>query len=38
VLLRALLHRVALHAQHPDGSQRTLAGLQRAAGAIGPLL
>ena len=38
VLLRALLHRLALHAQHPDASPRTLAGLQRAAGAIGPLL
>ncbi|WP_246107110.1 TIGR02569 family protein [Pseudonocardia kunmingensis] len=38
VLLRALLHRVALHAQHPQASPQTLAGLQRAAGAIGPLL
>jgi uncharacterized protein (TIGR02569 family) len=38
VLLRALLHRVALHAQHPDASPQTLAGLQHAAGAIGPLL
>jgi hypothetical protein len=38
MLLRALLHRVALHAQHPDASPRTLAGLQRAVGAIGPLL
>jgi uncharacterized protein (TIGR02569 family) len=38
MLLRGLLHRVALHAQHPDGSPQTLAGLQRAAGAIGPLL
>ena len=38
MLLRALLHRVALHAQHADASPRTLAGLQRAAGAIGPLL
>jgi uncharacterized protein (TIGR02569 family) len=37
-LLRALLHRLALHAQHPEGSRRTLAGLQRAASVIGPLL
>jgi uncharacterized protein (TIGR02569 family) len=37
-LLRALLHRVALHAQHPDATLQTLAGLQRAAGIIGQLL
>jgi uncharacterized protein (TIGR02569 family) len=38
VLLRALLYRVALHAQHPEASPQTLAGLQRAATVIGPLL
>lgn len=31
MLLRAVLHRLALHAQHPEGSARTLAGLERAA-------
>jgi uncharacterized protein (TIGR02569 family) len=36
-LLRALLHRLALHAQHPDASDRTLAGLQRAATLVGAL-
>jgi uncharacterized protein (TIGR02569 family) len=36
-LLRALLHRLALHAQHPDASDRTLAGLQRAATLVGAM-
>lgn len=36
-LLRALLHRLALHAQHPDASERTFAGLQRAATLVGSL-
>jgi uncharacterized protein (TIGR02569 family) len=30
MLLRAVLYRLALHAQHPDASSRTLAGLERA--------
>ena len=30
MLLRAVLYRLALHAQHPDASPRTLAGLERA--------
>jgi len=38
MLLRALLHRVALHAQHPEASPQTLAGLHRAAVVVGPLL
>jgi uncharacterized protein (TIGR02569 family) len=37
-LLRALLHRLALHAQHPEASARTLAGLQRTAGLVTALL
>lgn len=36
--LRAVLYRLALHAQHPEGSPRTLVGLQRAAGLVGALL
>lgn len=38
MLLRAVLHRLALHAQHPDASARTLAGLERAAGVVSALL
>jgi uncharacterized protein (TIGR02569 family) len=38
VLLRAMLHRLALHARHPEASPATLAGLQRAAGVVTPLL
>ena len=38
VVLRAVLHRLALHAQHPDASPRTLAGLERAAGLASSLL
>jgi uncharacterized protein (TIGR02569 family) len=38
MLLRAVLHRLALHAQHPDASPRTLAGLERAAGLVSTLL
>lgn len=38
MLLRAVLHRLALHAQHPDGSVQTLAGLERAAGLVSTLL
>jgi uncharacterized protein (TIGR02569 family) len=34
MLLRAVLHRLALHAQHPEGSALTLAGLERAAGLV----
>ena len=34
MLLRAVLHRLALHAQHPEASARTLAGLERAAGLV----
>ena len=34
MLLRALLYRLALHAQHPDASPRTLPGLERAAGLV----
>jgi uncharacterized protein (TIGR02569 family) len=33
-LLRAVLYRLALHAQHPEASLRTLAGLERAAGLV----
>ncbi|NMH97146.1 TIGR02569 family protein [Pseudonocardia sp. K10HN5] len=33
-LLRAVLYRLALHAQHPEASVRTLAGLERAAGLV----
>lgn len=38
MLLRAVLHRLALHAQHPDSSSRTLAGLERAADLVGARL
>ncbi len=38
MMLRAVLHRLALHAQHPDASQSTLAGLERAAGLVSGLL
>ena len=38
MLLRAVLHRLALHAQHPDGSARTMAGLERATGLVSTLL
>jgi uncharacterized protein (TIGR02569 family) len=38
MVLRAVLHRLALHAQHPEASARTLAGLERAAGLAGALL
>lgn len=31
MLLRAVLHRLALHAQHPDASPASLAGLEQAA-------
>lgn len=34
MLLRGVLHRLALHAQHPEASAATLAGLERAAGLI----
>ncbi len=34
VLLRALLHRLALHAQHPDATTSSLAGLERVAGML----
>jgi hypothetical protein len=29
-----VLHRLALHAQHPEASPRTLAGLERASDLI----
>ena len=38
VLLRAVLYRLALHAQHPEASARTLAGLERAADLVGTRL
>jgi uncharacterized protein (TIGR02569 family) len=38
MMLRAVLHRLALHAQHPDASARTMAGLERAAGLTSALL
>jgi uncharacterized protein (TIGR02569 family) len=38
MVLRAVLYRLALHAQHPDGSARTLTGLERAAGLASSLL
>ena len=38
MLLRAVLHRLALHAQHPDATLRTLAGLERAADLVGARL
>jgi uncharacterized protein (TIGR02569 family) len=34
MLLRAVLHRLALHAQHPEASARTLAGLERTADLV----
>jgi uncharacterized protein (TIGR02569 family) len=34
VLLRAVLYRLALHAQHPDASPAALRGLERAAGLV----
>ncbi|HZG92969.1 MAG TPA: TIGR02569 family protein [Pseudonocardia sp.] len=37
-LLRAVLFRLALHAQHPEASARTLEGLERAAGLVSALL
>jgi uncharacterized protein (TIGR02569 family) len=37
-LLRALLFRLALHAQHPLTSPESLGGLERAAGLIAPRL
>lgn len=33
-LLRAVLHRLALHAQHPDAGAASLAGLERVAGLV----
>jgi uncharacterized protein (TIGR02569 family) len=33
-LLRAALYRLALHAQHPDASARSVAGLERVAGLV----
>ena len=38
LLLRAVLYRLALHAQHPEASARTLAGLERAADLVGTRL
>ena len=38
MLLRAVLYRLALHAQHPEASLRTLAGLERAADLVGARL
>lgn len=38
MLLRAVLHRLALHAQHPEASVRTMPGLERAAGLVSALL
>jgi uncharacterized protein (TIGR02569 family) len=38
MLLRAVLHRLALHAQHPQATARTLPGLERAAGLVSALL
>lgn len=38
MLLRAVLHRLALHAQHPDATTRTMPGLERAAGLVSALL
>lgn len=37
-LLRAVLFRLALHAQHPEASARTLHGLERVAGLVSGLL
>lgn len=38
MLVRAVLHRIALHAQHPEGGPRTLAGLERAGGLVSALV
>ncbi|MEJ3656738.1 TIGR02569 family protein [Actinomycetes bacterium KLBMP 9759] len=38
MLLRAVLHRLALHAQHPEGSTRTLTGLERTAALVRTLV
>jgi uncharacterized protein (TIGR02569 family) len=38
MLLRAVLYRLALHAQHPEASTSTLAGLERAAWLVEDLL
>jgi uncharacterized protein (TIGR02569 family) len=38
MLLRAVLYRLAVHAQHPEASVRTLAGLERAADLVGARL
>ena len=38
MLLRAALYRLALHAQHPEASARTLPGLERAARMVTALL
>lgn len=38
MLLRAVLHRLALHAQHPEATVGTLAGLVQAAGLVRSLL
>jgi hypothetical protein len=38
MLLRAALYRLALHAQHPEASPRTLPGLERAVGLVTALL
>lgn len=38
MLLRAALFRLALHAQHPEATARTLPGLERAAGLVTALL
>jgi uncharacterized protein (TIGR02569 family) len=37
-LLRAVLFRLALHAQHPEASPSTLEGLERAAGLVSALI
>lgn len=36
--LRAVLYRLALHAAHPEGSARTVVGLERAAGLVSTLV
>lgn len=38
MLLRAALFRLALHAQHPEATPRTLPGLERAVGVVTALL
>lgn len=38
MLLRAVLHRLALHAQHPEASAGTMSGVERAAGVVSALL